>query len=167
MKNSETLGHVMLIDDEKFDRKMYQRTLERYRIADSVSSFAHAEEALMFLCDPTNPEVDLILLDINMPRMNGFEFLDALQDRFGTAFDATIAIMLTTPLPEKERQRAAGSPLIDAFFGKPLTLEDIQTALRMVAAKRALASMHDDGLMDIGSRTQVGGRPDFTAQRPV
>lgn len=167
MKKSETLGHVMLIDDERFDRKMYQRTLQKYNIAEHVTSFAYAEEALTYLCDPANPAVDMILLDINMPRMNGFEFLDAAQERFGMDFNATVAVMLTTPLNRNDQKRAADSPMIDAFFAKPLTLDNINTAVRMVTVKRELAALRKQGLMAVSFPTTIGAGPSPAAPRDV
>ena len=167
MKKSETLGHVMLIDDEKFDRKMYHRILQKYDIADRISSFAYAEEALTYLCDPSNPTVDMILLDINMPRMNGFEFLDAAQERFGTDFEATVAVMLTTPLNQNDQRRAANSPMIDAFFAKPLTVDNINTAVRMVTVKSELARLRKEGLLAVSSPALGGTGITMAAPRHV
>ena len=164
MTNSETLGHVMLIDDEKFDRKMYQRVLEKTRVADKVTSFAYAEEAVNYLADPANPRVDLILLDINMPRMNGFEFLDAVQEQFGAEFDAMIAVMLSIALTPKDQKRAADSPMINAFFSKPLTVQDIHTAVRMVNARRELAALRNEGLMAVSSPALVSAKSALTAR---
>lgn len=126
----------MLIDDELFDQRMYKRTLERADATDEILSFTYAEDALRYLLNPTNAPVDLILLDVKMPRMSGFEFLNILQDETSGHVDAVIFLMLTTALTQADGLRAANSPIIKECVSKPFKEGHIQLAAHHVAARR-------------------------------
>lgn len=111
---------VMLIDDEKMDQMMYKRILSRSGYVDQVRSFPTAMDALDYLRNPDSPRPDLIFLDINMPRMNGFQFLDAAIEEFGTDFTTAIVIMLTTSLDPDDKKRAEKYDVVKEFVNKPL-----------------------------------------------
>lgn len=131
MTSSGKLGRVMLIDDERVDQMMYKRILTRSQMADDIVSFMYAEEALAYLTDPDMPPVDLIFLDINMPRMTGFEFLEAVEERLGTKLQTAVVIMLTTSLNQADRERAAKFPRVKGYFNKPLDPEYLYEAARI------------------------------------
>ena len=132
MNETTPLGRVMLIDDEEFDQKMYRRIISRSGMAHEILSFTLASDALDYLSDPKNPQIDLILLDINMPRMNGFEFLDEVTGLLGRDFDVPVIMMLTTSLLEADRKRAVAVPAVRAFFNKPLQAEQLEEAAEIV-----------------------------------
>ena len=72
-----TLNRVMTVDDDRFDQLAYRRILKKTNAEIDLLPFQYATEALEYLKSPTRQPVDVILLDINMPRMDGFEFLEA------------------------------------------------------------------------------------------
>ncbi len=139
MNTEGILGRVMLIDDERFDRMMYQRIIGRSKLAQDIVEFSYAEDALAYLADPAQPQVDLILLDINMPRMSGFEFLEAADAQLGVEFRAAVVIMLTTSLSPDDQDRAAGYPAVRGYFNKPLEQLYLDQAVEICASARGTA----------------------------
>jgi CheY-like chemotaxis protein len=119
--NPPRIPTVMLIDDEGFDQKMYQRVIARSGLVGRVLPFLYADEALAFLKTPGRDPVDVIFLDINMPRMNGFEFLTAATRDIGADLARIVVIMLTTSLEPRDRERARAFPVVRGFINKPLT----------------------------------------------
>ncbi|UWR24110.1 response regulator [Sulfitobacter sp. S190] len=130
----------MLVDDERIDQMMYRRILERSGMTESIVGFTYAEQALEYLLDPDSPAVDLILLDINMPRMTGFEFLEAACERLGERFSASVVIMLTTSLNPKDQARAASFDVVRAYVNKPLEKDNLELAASVLQAKRGEAA---------------------------
>lgn len=126
------LGRVMLIDDERVDQMMYKRILDRSGMAQDIIPFTYAEDALAYLADTEKPPVDIIFLDINMPRMTGFEFLEAADAKLGAAFQTSVVIMLTTSLNRADRERAAKFPLVKAYLNKPLEHEYLVEAANIL-----------------------------------
>lgn len=128
------LGRVMLIDDEAFDQKMYRRIIDRSGLASDVVGFTMAADAVDYLQDDTKPPIDLVLLDIRMPRMDGFEFLTAAQRYLGDEYTTPVVMMLTTSLSPEDRARAEASPAIRGFLNKPLTAAHLQGFVGMIKA---------------------------------
>ena len=69
---------------------------------------------------------DLVFLDINMPLMNGWEFLTEFKKLNNDYFRKPVIIMLTTSLNPDDKHRAENIPEVDGFENKPLTKEMIQ-----------------------------------------
>lgn len=106
---------ILLVDDSKLMHKMYEVMLRRYT---TVSAF-NGQEALDKLAE--HDEVDLVLLDINMPVMSGLEFLENL-DR--SVWPDLPVIIITTEGKEADSIRGleAGAT---AYIKKPFLTEEI------------------------------------------
>ncbi len=61
-----------------------------------------------------------------MPRMNGFEFLDAAVSELGEGFAKVVVAMLTTSLNPKDQKRAFEFDVVKDIINKPLTIENVQ-----------------------------------------
>lgn len=130
------LDCVMLIDDNAFDQRVYRRVIERSGLVGHLVAFQMAEEALAFLVAGQHPP-DVIFLDINMPRMNGFEFLTAAQEMLGAGAVPPVVMMLTTSLDPRDRTRAATYAAVRAYINKPLCEQHLGEALHLVNARVA------------------------------
>ncbi|MFY1709338.1 response regulator [Tritonibacter scottomollicae] len=122
------LNRVMTVDDDRFDQLAYRRILKKTNAEIDLLPFQYATEALEYLKSPTRQPVDVILLDINMPRMDGFEFLEAAK----TELENQIVIMVTTSMDPQDRSRAEIFAPVRGYFSKPLTTDDISAIDRLV-----------------------------------
>ena len=95
---------VLLVEDDRVDAMTVKRALKEIRVANPLVIVGNGEEALAYLRNPDNETPSIILLDLNMPRMGGIEFLEI------TKQDAQLrrlpVIVLTT---SKEQQDKLGS----------------------------------------------------------
>ncbi len=116
---------ALLIDDEEIDQRQYKRVLKRSDLVEDVLAFTYADEAFEYLKCHRELNVDVIFLDINIPRMNGFEFLEVATAEFGDTFAKVVVAMLTTSLNPDDRARAESFAVVREFINKPLTVEDV------------------------------------------
>ena len=115
--------NILLVEDDELDQIEVKRTLERKGIVHQLTIAQNGEDAIGYLNTETNEEIarpDIISLDLNLPRMNGFEFLK--QVRKDATLKETIIFVLTTS-EEREDKVNALNLGISGFITKPLKLE--------------------------------------------
>lgn len=123
---------TLLVDDDETTNFLNQKLLRRMAISDAVLVAGNGQQALNLLDDhcqlPTSPTCPaLILLDINMPLMNGIDFLKAYAQR-PERENPTVVIMLTTSLNPKDVEQMQGLP-IKGYLNKPLTRDKMNQVL--------------------------------------
>lgn len=126
MSDREKLKVVLVVDDESIDQMLCQRVIKRSNLVETTMAFQYPDEALDFLSEPDRPEVDVILLDINMPRMDGFEFLEAAVSKFGKDFTKMVVVMVTTSLNPADKERAQQIDVFKEFVNKPINQDDLE-----------------------------------------
>jgi CheY-like chemotaxis protein len=112
---------VLLIDDSEPDRIYTGIVLGRSGLPFEVRDFESARDALTLLADAPQPP-SLILLDINMPGMNGFAFLDAYEKLPEAHRRNTVVVMLSSSPADSDRQRALAHAVVKDYVVKPLTV---------------------------------------------
>lgn len=125
---------ALLVDDDETTNYLNQTLLRRMAVSDEVLVAGNGQQALDLLhahCElPTSPTCPaLILLDINMPLMNGIEFLQAYAQRPERDNPTVVIIMLTTSLNPRDVEQLAGLP-IKGYLTKPLTREKVNQVLQ-------------------------------------
>jgi CheY-like chemotaxis protein len=124
---------VLLVDDDKASLFLSTLFIENLELDIEVFSTSHGKEALEVLEENNIKAAGgyqftpcLIILDINMPIMNGWQFLDAYQKRFPKELQAHIVIaMMTVSEDERDFIRAMKNPFINEYISKPLTDEKV------------------------------------------
>lgn len=123
---SGELGFVMIVDDSDADNFLNRLLLERDALPREVRDFSYACDALNFLKSEDRPEVDLILIDINMPRMDGFEFADEFSRLFPEQRGDATVIMASGSLNPSDEARANEHPAIDGYLVKPINVAKVR-----------------------------------------
>lgn len=119
------LDAILLIDDEEATNFLNKQIILKSGITDTIYVKTNGQEALNFLVESDwvdSPKPELIILDINMPIMNGWEFLDEYKYLPTSKKVAAIVMMLTTSINPADIIRAKESGLVNEFKSKPLTL---------------------------------------------
>jgi CheY-like chemotaxis protein len=124
------LNNIMLIDDDRATNYFHEYVIRQLKCADHVTEKLYASEALNYLQDDKHIWPELILLDINMPRMNGWEFLDAYRKLEKDQKEKTIIVMLTTSENPDDKAKAHTIKEINEFVIKPLTEEKLRALMR-------------------------------------
>lgn len=130
----QKLPSVLLVDDDPTNNFLNLRLLRRLNVANQVVIAENGQEALALL-HPTDTGSapafpSLILLDIQMPILNGIEFLQAYQQLPLAQRQHTTVVVLSTSVDERDLNRLDGLP-IAGRLDKPLTPEKINRALQL------------------------------------
>lgn len=127
MKNK--LNSILLIDDNEADNHYHQIVLKEMNITERIEVAVGGEEAIKFLTKENQTPPDLIFLDINMPKMNGWEFMESYKKLSAERKAKVVVVMLTTSINPDDKKRAEQFPEIVGFNSKPLTEEMVKEVL--------------------------------------
>jgi len=131
----------MLIDDD-FTTNIYNEIIiEDTGYVDKIIIQSSAEDALEYLktnFTEDHPRPDLIFLDINMPTMNGWDFLQSYSKHFKSDSPNNKIIMLSTTSDEEEIEKAKKIPILNGIKSKPLTVEIMEEIVATLFAPNQL-----------------------------
>jgi len=119
---------ILLVDDDEATNYLHRLYLEEWNYTDNIYTALNGQEALDFLRsnkDFQNGRPSLILLDINMPIMNGFEFMEAYEQIEPQFKASVVVVMLTSSLHTSDQQKANELKDLSSFINKPLSREQM------------------------------------------
>ncbi|MFB6457342.1 response regulator [Chitinophaga sp. Hz27] len=124
----DLINMIFIVDDDPIHQQIAKIMIERQGISNNIRVFSDAQEVLDYFRENTNnPDAlpDLILLDLNMPVMDGWEFLDEYAG-FQTALPKSVKIfVLTSSIDEKDKERVRSYKFVSGYLTKPLSKEII------------------------------------------
>ncbi len=117
------LNCILLIDDNLEDNRFHQIIIKEMDITNCIQVAENGLEALDYLKKENHIIPEIIFLDINMPKMNGWEFLEEYKHLEEKQKAKTLVIMLTTSLNPDDEKKAKLIQEISGFRTKSLTEE--------------------------------------------
>ncbi|WP_045462666.1 response regulator [Sporocytophaga myxococcoides] len=113
---------ILLLEDDELDLYSFERAIQKFNLPIDFHSVHNGVEALELLNGVNKiPIPDIIVIDLNLPKMDGFEFLEEI--RKDRRFDLVRIFVMTTSNEEKNRIRAE-SFKIDGYTIKPLNFNE-------------------------------------------
>lgn len=123
----------MLVDDDATTNYLNKRLLERMDIADSIEVVTNGEEALKFIRTSNDNQLvlpDLMFLDIKMPVMDGFEFLETYHNLPENLRKGIVVMMLTSSASFYDLERLKKYSTVEQHISKPLQEEHVRQILQ-------------------------------------
>lgn len=120
---------ILVLDDATEDRYFARRALKKALPDCEMHEFAYADDALGFLRSPERPKLDLVIVDINMPRMTGFEFAEAYADLYPELRGSAPLYIVTGSVDPEDEARAERLPGVSGFLEKPVTKAKVDLIL--------------------------------------
>ncbi len=118
---------ILIIDDDPINNLILRKELEKKNHSIELIIFEDALKAMRFI-EEESQLPNLILLDINMPEMSGWEFLRQLEQK-----NINLAVfMITSSVVKKDQEKAKNFPLIKDYLIKPLSAQDFDKIVKIV-----------------------------------
>ena len=120
---------VLIVDDDSIALMLSERLIHIAKFAEKSKSFDSALKALKWLTDNFQDKVvlpDIILVDLHMPQMDGFTFLQKIEEMFGRE-NAPDVVVLSSTVYTDDKKKLNQFPFVKKVIMKPLTIGDFGT----------------------------------------
>lgn len=148
MKNTRP---ILLVDDDDVDVIITQRAVNDLKIVNELVRKVDGEDALDYLRNENNTRPCVILLDLNMPRMNGFEFLKAV--KVDSELKRIPVVVLTTS--DVDQNVLDSFDLgVAGYIVKPVDYKQFVEAMRTINMYWSLSCLPDESTCHVISHSQ-------------
>lgn len=120
---------ILLVEDDYVDVMTVKRALREINLQNDLVVAENGEQALDYLEDPSNERPSIILLDLNMPRMNGIEFLQVVKQH--EQHKIIPIIVLTTSSQEKDRVESFKMS-VAGYMTKPVIYTEFVDVMKII-----------------------------------
>lgn len=130
----QKLDKILLIDDSEADNFFHKRVIKKADVSTSIIVKYNGQEALDYLTTKEGdkyPQPNLVFLDINMPGMDGWEFLEHYNKLPGEQKADVIICMLTTSIADRDREKSTNYGDLNAYQNKPLTEKKLMELIKL------------------------------------
>jgi CheY-like chemotaxis protein len=122
--------HFIIIDDSQLDCFIGEKIIQNTGTYSSIKSYLEATDALQHIKDSytgaTNTTT-IIVLDIQMPVMNGFQFVEAFELLPEEVKAGYVIFMFSSSINENDKNRIENHPSIRKFYGKPISKDTVSS----------------------------------------
>lgn len=118
--------NVCVIDDDQIYQLIIRKAVERAGVYDSICFYNDGSEAFEDLLNSKKVLPELILLDINMPQMDGWQFLDGLIKHRPDFDRETTIYIVSSSIAFSDRTKAESYKQVSGFLSKPLSVEKLK-----------------------------------------
>ncbi|MFN3402763.1 MAG: two-component system response regulator [Cytophagaceae bacterium] len=120
----------IVVDDDPVNNMLCECILKTTFQGKKIKLFTDPAQALEYIKHETGNTKVLLLLDINMPEMTGWEFLDVFATYPTELRENYQILILTSSVDTKDKELAATSPLVKGFLSKPLEREELKKFIK-------------------------------------
>ena len=129
---------ILLVEDDQVDKMTVVRALKEIHVTNPLIHRENGEEAINYLQDPASDKPCIILLDLNMPIMNGIEFLKAVKN--DDQLRRIPAVVLTTS--EEQQDKLNSFKLgVAGYMAKPVDYRQFVEVMRSIDAYWTISEM--------------------------
>jgi two-component SAPR family response regulator len=121
---------IWIIDDDQIAVAIVSHLIEQHQGLRLLQTFENAKEALKALQQP-GEKPDLIMLDLNMPMMNGWDLLEEMKKM--KTVDSVSVVVFTSSIDERDRKRSGNYSSVIGHFVKPMTREMLKDILSRIS----------------------------------
>lgn len=130
------LDEIILIDDDKIVTLINQKIVNKLLPKASIKTFKNGEEGLKYLIAAQDSNLrTLIFLDLNMPIMNGFEFLNIYENAIAYQDHSFVICLLTGSISKEDQTKATKYPSVLDYTLKPLNESKISDLIKRASDK--------------------------------
>ena len=129
---------ILLVEDDQVDVMTVKRALKEIHVTNPVVNPENGEEALKYLRDPNSAKPCIILLDLNMPIMNGIEFLQVLKQ---DALLKRIPVVVLTTSEEQQDKTSSFDLGVAGYMAKPVDYRQFVEVMRSIDAYWTISEM--------------------------
>lgn len=117
------LNSILLVDDDPDDNYYHQIIINKMNMVNQIDIAVNGIEAIAYLKNENHIPPDILFLDLNMPKMNGWEFLEQYKSFSAEKKAKVLIVILTTSANPDDIKRAKEIEDVTGFETKPLTQE--------------------------------------------
>jgi len=119
------LDLILCVDDDPITLMLCKKVITKHSFSNTIITAKNGEEALQYFNSIINKEEnrlpDLMFLDLNMPVMDGWEFLDLFSTNKYSEVNSIKIVVLSSTIDPEDLQKSKKYPMVIDFLSKPIT----------------------------------------------